>query len=181
MRDVSEARTPEKLAPFIGREKMRGDREERAPLLAVRIVAIVVDQDPGRSALAQNAIDFFQPRGGIGPVVGRFDGDRVGEEVRFPRNLGRLTNDKEQIVVVQAGPPSPVHHLVRNVHSDDAAFRDQLCKPPRKPAGAAADIQHVVSPPEAHLLEHRQRDGEMLVLHALAAPGLGPAIKFAAQ
>src|SRR2546425_12763974 len=55
VRDVSEARTPEKLAPFIGREKMRGDREEPAPLLAVRVVGIVVDQDPGRPALTQNA------------------------------------------------------------------------------------------------------------------------------
>src|SRR2546427_5811435 len=53
-------------------------------------------------------------------------------------------------------PYTTLFRSVRNIHPDDAAFRDELCKPPGKPAGAEADIQHVVSPPEAHLLERSE-------------------------
>ncbi len=34
---------------------------------------------------------------------------------------------------------------------------------------------------EIHQIEHRQDDGQMVFLHALAAAGFGPAVEFLAQ
>jgi hypothetical protein len=36
--------------PFVGGKQMRGDGKFFAPLVAIRVVAVIVDQDPGRAA-----------------------------------------------------------------------------------------------------------------------------------
>src|ERR1700683_5782681 len=47
MGDVRKTCVAEHFFPFIGGKQMRGDGKFFAPLVAIRIVAIIVDQDPG--------------------------------------------------------------------------------------------------------------------------------------
>src|SRR4029077_15794602 len=51
----------------------------------------------------------------------------------------------------------------------------------REPASAAAHIEHVVLWFQLHARENRRDDRQVVLLHALAAPGLGPTIEFVAQ
>src|SRR6266480_3020472 len=57
----------------------------------------------------------------------------------------------------------------------------QLRRPPRQPARPAAYVQDVVRWRNPHFLQHRQRDGQVILLHPLAPPCLRPAIKFLPQ
>src|SRR5579864_7350874 len=50
MFDLSEARDTKERRPFFGGEQMDGNFELSRPLMAVRIVAIKVDQDPDVAA-----------------------------------------------------------------------------------------------------------------------------------
>ncbi len=160
---------------------MRGDGELFAPLVAVRVVAVEVDQNPGRAALAQDAEDFAQAARRVGPVVGRLHRDDLGEEVGVPGDFVHTADYKHQVVKIDAGDAGAVNHLVGDVHADDAAFGDALGQHPRKPASAAADVEHVVVGRELHAVERGEDDGKMVVLHGLAAAGFGPAVEFVAK
>ena len=50
-----------------------------------------------------------------------------------------------------------------------------------EPAGAAAHVEDIVGGSEVHAVEHGEDDGEMVVLHALAAAGFGPAVELLAE
>src|SRR5712664_356117 len=175
---VRESRSTEQSAPFLGGQKMRGHREETSPLVAVRIVAIVVDQDPRRAPVAENPKNILDAGGGIGPVIRRFDGNRMREKVRLPGDLGNFTRDKHQIVEVHAASPRVTDHFVRNIHPHHAALGHQFRQPPRKPPRPATYIQDIVRWSKPHFLQHRQRDRQVLLLHSFAPPGLRPAVKF---
>src|SRR5260370_29506473 len=69
VRDVRESRFPKKSAPLLGGEKMRRHREQTSPLVAMRLVAVVVDQNPGRAAFDEHATYIFVPPQVARPVV----------------------------------------------------------------------------------------------------------------
>jgi hypothetical protein len=45
-------------------------------------------------------------------------------------------------------------------------------------ARPAADVQDVIRWRKPHLFQHRQGDGQVVLLHPLAPPRLRPAVKF---
>ena len=81
----------------------------------------------------------------------------------------------------KAVAPCDADHLIGNVHANHAALGNHPGKAAREPARAATDIQHIVGRPELHLSEDRQRDRQVIPLHALAAPGFRPSIKLFPQ
>src|SRR6267378_7285322 len=95
---VGESSIAEQPAPFLGGEEMRGHREETSPLVAVWIVAVVVEQDPRRATFAENAKNIFDARGRIRPVIRRFHGNCMREKVGLPGNLRNFARNEHQIV-----------------------------------------------------------------------------------
>ena len=87
-------------------------------------------------------------------------------------------HDVFEIGVAAAGVAD---HLVGDVDADDAAFGNVLGEQAGEPACAAADVEHVVVRLEPHAVEHGEDDGQVILLHALAAPGFGPAVEFLAE
>src|SRR6202046_1088789 len=73
MGDICESCFAKQFFPFSGGKQMRRDGKFFSPLVGVRVVAIIVDQDPGRAAFMQHAINFADAFGRGGPVVGRLD------------------------------------------------------------------------------------------------------------
>ena len=69
MGDVRESCVAKHFLPFFGGKQMGGDRKFFAPRMAIRIVAIIVDQDPGRAAFVQDAINFADALSRVRPVV----------------------------------------------------------------------------------------------------------------
>src|SRR5205823_27707 len=149
--------------------------------MAMRIVAIVVDENPSRPTGFQYAKNFADARGRIRPVVRRLYGNRVREKIRLPGNFVHFAGDEHQIFKIAAGAARVANHLVRNVHSHDAALRHQFPQPPRKPPRSAAHVENIVRRREPHFLEHRQRDRQVLLFHAFAAPRFRPTVELLAQ
>src|SRR5215469_7995289 len=171
----------EKFAPVFPGEQVRFYREQFAPLVAMRIVSVVVDPNPRRPAGLQHAKNLADAGGGIGPVIRRLDGNRVREEIRLPGNSLHFAGDKHQVFKMYAVAASVANHFVGNVHAHYAALRNQFSQPPRKPARTASNIENVVRRAELHFLEDRQGDGQVLLLHALPAARFRPAVEFLAQ
>src|SRR5260370_34519500 len=69
VRHFRKSRGAKQFGPFLGRQETRGYRKETSPLVAMRIVAIVVDQDPYRAAIAEYTENIFGACRGIGPVI----------------------------------------------------------------------------------------------------------------
>src|SRR6266568_1033758 len=67
--DILETSRAEQFGPFLARKKMRGYRQQISPMVAVRIVAVVVDEDPRRPALVQHAKNISEAGSRIGPVI----------------------------------------------------------------------------------------------------------------
>src|SRR6266568_7136633 len=67
--DILETSRAEQFGPFLGGKKMRRYRQQISPVMAVRIVAVVVDEDPRRPALVQNAKNISEAGSRIGPVI----------------------------------------------------------------------------------------------------------------
>src|SRR5437588_9568314 len=105
----------------------------------------------------------------------------MGEEIRLPRNLLDFAGDEHQISILAAGAPRAANHSLGNVHSHDASPGNMFCQAPRKPARSAPDIEYIVSGCKPHFFEHWQCNGQVLLLHALAAPGFRPALKLFPQ
>src|SRR5713101_5360649 len=68
----------------------------------MRVVAVIVDENPCGAAFAQDTEDFFDAAGWIGPVVSRLDGDRAIEEIRFPGNAFNAADDEHGVVALDA-------------------------------------------------------------------------------
>ena len=144
---------------------MHGDFEFFRPLMAIGIVAVVVDENPGRAAFSEDAMDFANAARGIRPVVRRFDGDYALEKIRLPGNFVHAADDEDEIVVIETFLAGVAHHFIGNIHADDAALRHALRENAREPAGAAAGIENVVLRRDLHELERGLGDGPMIVLH----------------
>src|SRR5207249_11801395 len=97
LRYVREPRFAEQSAPFFGSEKMCMHREKTSPLMAMRIVTVVVDQHAHRAAFAENAKNIFDARSGIGPVIRRFDRNHMGEKIRLQGNLRNFSRDEHHV------------------------------------------------------------------------------------
>src|SRR5690349_6187622 len=163
---VSETRSTEKLAPFLGGEQMCIYREQIAPLMTMRIVAVVVDENPRRAAGLHHAKNVANAGGRIRPVIRRLDGNRVREEIRLPGNFLHFAGNKHQVFELHAGAPRVANHLVGNIHADHAALRHEFAQPPREPAGPTSNVENAVAWSEPHFLQNRQRNGQVVLLHA---------------
>lgn len=171
----------EKLCPFGGRKQMRRDTQNFAPLMSMHVFAVVVDEHPGRAAFAQNAVNFAQSGARIGPVVCSLDGNRVREEVGVPGNFSRLPDDKHGVLEIEVIAAGAANHLVGNIDSDDSPLGHLLGNETSQPTRAAANVEDVIFGAEAHAVEHRKDDGQVILLHALAAAGFRPAVEFLTQ
>src|SRR5206468_7638880 len=69
VRDILETGSAEQFGPFLAGKKMRGYRQQISPMVAVRIVAVIVDEDPGRPALVQDAKNISEAGSRIPPVI----------------------------------------------------------------------------------------------------------------
>src|SRR5207245_9091816 len=67
--DILETCRAEQLGPLFGGKKMRGYRKQISPVVAMRIVAVVVDEEPRRPALVQHAKNISEAGSRIGPVI----------------------------------------------------------------------------------------------------------------
>src|SRR6266404_2561153 len=74
---ICESRVSKQLRPLVAGKQVRRHGEQLTPLVAVRIVAVIVDQNPSRPAVAQHAKNIFDSGGRIRPVVRRFHGNCV--------------------------------------------------------------------------------------------------------
>src|SRR5256884_2261541 len=92
---ISETGSAKPFAPFRCGEQVCFDREQTAPLMSMRIVAIVVDEDPSRAAGLQHPEDFANAGDRIGPVISRFDGNDMREKIRLPGNLLYFAGDED--------------------------------------------------------------------------------------
>src|SRR4029077_5817220 len=55
---LREPRLGEKLGPFAGRKQMRRDGQNVSPLMRMHVLAVIIDENPGRPAFAKHAMDF---------------------------------------------------------------------------------------------------------------------------
>src|SRR6266481_376683 len=79
------------LVSFFGAvNEQRAFGLERAEM---RIVAVIVNEDPRRAAISENTKNIFEARRGVGPVIGRFHGNHVREKVRLPGYLRDFSRD----------------------------------------------------------------------------------------
>ncbi len=156
---------------------MNGNFQSVLPLMRVHVFPVVVHKQPSRSAFAQHAEKFAQGGWGIGPIVGRFDGDGAGEEIGVPGNLFRFPHDEHRIFEARVIAPCAANHLVGNVDTDDAPLRQLLGNQPGQPARAATEVENIVLGSKAHAVQHGQSNRQVILLHALAAALFGPAVE----
>ena len=175
---AGETRLGEKRGPFGGGDEVGGDGQDFAPLMRMHVFAVIIDEDPGHATVAQDAVNFAQSSARIGPIVGRFDGNRVCEEMGIPGNLFGLADDEHGVFQAEVVAAGASNHLVGNIEADDAPFGHLLGKQTNQPAGATAHVEDVIFGTEAHAVEHRKHDREVILLHALAAARFRPAVKF---
>jgi hypothetical protein len=181
VRDIGEAGGAEQIGPFFGGVEMGGRGKIFGPLMAVGIVAVIVDEDGGAATFGENAKDFLQAAHRIGPIVGGFDGNPVGEKIRVPGDFvsgGDYEEDIFDFGEILAGAPN---HFVGNVEADDAAIWNALGEEADEPAGAAANVEDIVVGADLHAVEDGEGDGEMAFFHLLTAAGGGPAVEFFAE
>jgi hypothetical protein len=105
----------------------------------------------------------------------------VGEKIRVPGNFVGAGDYEQNIFDVGEILPRAANHFVGNIEAHYATIGNALGQQAHEPAGAAANIQDVVLGVNVHAVKNGQRDGEMMVLHLLAAAGFGPAIEFFAE
>src|ERR1700676_727100 len=105
---------------------MCGRQKLRRPLMAMRIVAIVVHKNPGRPAFTQHAMNFAQAACWIRPVVCRLDRNRSREETRIPRNLVHTADDEHGVLESNVVPSRSTNHSIGNIHANHAAFGHAL-------------------------------------------------------
>ena len=177
----SKACGAKKFAPFRRREQVRPYCQQAAPLMRVRIVPIIVDENPGRAAGFQHAKNFADAHSRIGPVVRRLDGNGMRKEIRLPGNFLDFPGDEHQVFEIHTGAASVADHFVGNVHSHHAALRNKLGQSPRKPARSASHVEHIVRRRQPHLFQHRKGNGQVVLLHALATACFRPAVELFAQ
>ena len=179
--DAGEAGGAEQVGPFGGGMEMRWNREIFGPLMAVGIVAEIVDEDGDAAAFGEDAENFGEAARGIGPVVGGFDGDGVGEKIGVPGNFVGTGDYEQNIFDVGEILAGAADHFVGNVEADDASIENAFGEQAREPAGAAANVKDIFVGADVHAVEHGEGDGEMVFLHVLAAAGFGPAVEFFAE
>src|SRR5690348_1830810 len=181
MSHVYESGGAEKGSPFVGRQELRGDCEKLGPRMAIAIVAIVVDKNPGRATRAENAEELANPAGSIRPVIRRFDRDYFVKGIGLSRNGIHDADKKLGIPEVRRGAAGAGDHLVGDVHADGATLRHARGNLSDQPASAAADVEDIIGWSQLHQFERRSDDGPMLGFHGFALTGFGPAIKFFAK
>src|SRR5258708_2762364 len=77
LRHICETCGAEMLRPFLGGPEVRLHRQQLSPLVAVRIVAVIIDEHPNRAAFPENPKNILDSRGWVGPVIRRFNGYRM--------------------------------------------------------------------------------------------------------
>src|SRR5260370_244230 len=75
---VGKSRLSKKRGPLGGGKQVCGNAQIFDPLMRMDIFAVIVDERPGRAALAQDAVHFARRRARIRPIVGGFHGNLVG-------------------------------------------------------------------------------------------------------
>src|SRR6266404_1490118 len=149
--------------------------------MAIRIVSIIVDEDPRRPAFAQHSKNLAQTACRIRPVVCRLDRNRSCEKIRVPGNFIHAADDEHRVLERDVVSSRAAHHFVGNIHADNAPFWHAFGKEPLQPSCAAAHVEDIVFRRQLHQIENRQRDRKMVFFHLLAAALFSPAIEFFTQ
>src|SRR5882762_2426706 len=89
----------------------------------MRIVSIVVDEDPRRPAFAQHAKNLAQAARRIRPVVSRLDRNRSCEEIRVPGNFVHAADDEHRVLQRDAVPSPAPQPTSRTLSSEDNCIR----------------------------------------------------------
>jgi hypothetical protein len=99
------------------------------------------------------------------------------EQTRRLWGCGNFSGDKLHVVVLPASPSRYANHLVGNVHANHLAVGHEVANPSGQPTRPAANVQNILGRADPHFLNHRQRDGQMVLFHTVAAAAFRPAVK----
>ncbi len=85
--------------------------------------------------------------------------------------------------ILSGSAARPPDHLIRNVQANHLArplaAGDQLRQQPRGPSRAATQVEHPFAVLQPHQCQRLLGDADVVLLHLLAAAGLGPLIELA--
>ena len=122
----------------------------------------------------------------IGIVIKRLDRQHLVEEVFFPWNLRRRSDDEHHVVeFLRSGARLPDHLIgyVDAYHLPESLrpFADHARQQARRPARSAAEIENALARTQIHAAHGFLGDVEVMVLHLRAFAVIGPAVEFLLQ